>query len=105
MPDLGAIGRSSPFEDGRINVLMVRAGFASRTSTVSGIVYDQAGAPCARVVRAHRRSDGFLLVSTVSNAITGAYSLACTTDEVYRVVLDDAAGTLLNDLVDRVIPG
>lgn len=39
------------------------------------------------------------------SATVGSYRLAMpTTDEVSVVVLDDAAGTLYNDLIDRVIP-
>lgn len=43
-------------------------------------------------------------VGTVAALPTGAYSMQTDyTGEVQRVVLDDAAGTLYNDLVDRVV--
>lgn len=73
---------------------------------VQGIIYDDTGAPCSRVVRAIRRDTGALVASTVSNATTGAYTLNCPTlDEVCRIVHDDSAGVFFNDLIDRVIPG
>jgi hypothetical protein len=106
MADLGAIAvdYSEP-----VYVVEVLASAAAplppRLAAVSGVVYDDASAPCARVVRAYRRSDGALVDQTVSDAVTGAYELACTDDEVDRVVLDDDGGALHNDLIDRVIPG
>lgn len=72
---------------------------------VSGVIRDDANAPCARTVRLIRRDTGALLSSTVSDASTGVYSLpAPTLDEVQRIVLDDSGGTLYNDIIDRVIP-
>lgn len=72
---------------------------------VEGTVYDDSGVPCARVVRLHRRDTGALVISGSSDATTGTYRLATATlDEVQRVVLDDGAGTLYNDIIDRVIP-
>ena len=37
----------------------------------------------------------------------GEYLIDCGgyTGEVQRIVLDDAAGTLYNDIIDRVFPG
>lgn len=75
------------------------------TKTVAGVIYDDTGTPCARVVRAIRRSDGMLVDEVVSDPSTGEYELACTADEVQRIVLDDDGGDLYNDLIDRVIPG
>lgn len=74
-------------------------------NSVSGIIYDDTGAPCARTVRLYDRSTGALVGSTTSNASTGAYSIAAGIDEVQRIVLDDSGGTLYNDIIDRVIPG
>ena len=72
---------------------------------VAGVVYDDTGTPCARTVRAYRRDTGALIGSTTSDAGTGAYLITTPTlDEVQRIVLDDNAGTLYNDLIDRVIP-
>ena len=105
MADLGAIGNLRTQVEDHVTLLSVRAACGARTESVSGIVYDNTSTPCARLVRAYRRSDGYLMDETTSNAGTGAYSLACTADEVHRVVLDDAAGTLYNDLIDRVLPG
>lgn len=105
MADLGAIGKLKWPEKTFVRIMSVRPACAGRTSAVSGIIYDDASTPCARIVRAHRRADGYLMDETTSDASTGAYSLQCTADEVYRVVFDDDAGTLYNDLVDRVIPG
>ncbi len=72
--------------------------------TVSGLIRDDAGALCARTVRAYDRATGALIASTTSNATTGAYSLDVGDDEVQRIVLDDSGGTLYNDIIDRVIP-
>lgn len=78
--------------------------FDNFNKQVSGVVRDDTGALCARVVRAYDRATGALLSSTTSNAATGAYTLNTGDGEVQIVVLDDAAGTLYNDLVNRVIP-
>lgn len=79
--------------------------FSNGLGEVEGVVEDDAGAPCARIVRLVRRDTGALLSSTTSDASTGAYRLAAPTlDEVQRIVLDDSGGTLYNDLIDRVIP-
>ena len=81
------------------------APFADGMGYVSGVVLDDTGAPCARTVRLIRRDTGAHVISTISDATTGAYSLpAPTLDEVCRIVHDDTAGTLYNDLIDRVIP-
>lgn len=56
-------------------------------------------------MRAYRRSDGALSGSAVSDAGTGNYTIAVPTSDEYNViVLDDAAGTLENDLIARVLP-
>lgn len=75
------------------------------TKSVSGVITDDTGAPCARVVRVLNRATGELLASTTSDPATGAYILSVPSGaEVQRIVLDDDAGTLYNDIIDRVIP-
>lgn len=72
---------------------------------VSGIVRDSSNALCQRTVRAYDRVTGALVGVTTSNATTGVYTLGCaTTNEVNIVCLDDAAGTLENDLILRTTP-
>lgn len=76
--------------------------------TVSGTVLDAAGAPAAREVRAIDRRTKQVLATTISSASTGAYAMLVPVGsdvEVQRIVLDDDAGSLQNDLVDRVYPG
>jgi hypothetical protein len=80
---------------------------AYNTYIVSGTITDDTGTPCARTVRLYDRATGAFIAETTSDAGTGAYdfSAVLSTDEVQRIVLDDSAGTLYNDLIDRVIPG
>ena len=80
------------------------AGFGTATySTVAGNVKDAAGANAARQVRFYLRSTGEFLGSTTSDPTTGNYSFqSIRTGEIQRVVLDDDAGTLYNDLIDRI---
>lgn len=71
---------------------------------VSGVVTDAAGLPAARTVRAIDRANGVVLGTTTSDAVTGAYAIAVpVSSEIQRIVLDDDAGTLYNDLIDRVL--
>lgn len=73
--------------------------------TFSGTVLDASNNPVARTVRVVRRSDGYELGETTSSAVTGAWSITLpATSEVQIICLDDAAGTLENDLVHRVMP-
>ena len=73
---------------------------------VGGVVRDAANVPCARTVRLINRSSSALLAEGVSDASTGVYLLnSPTLSECQRIVLDDSAGTLENDLIDRVFPG
>lgn len=73
--------------------------------TISGKVTDDTAAATARTVRAYRRSDGVLQGSATSDAATGNYTVQVpTNDECSLIVLDDAAGTVYNDLIARVIP-
>lgn len=81
------------------------APFADGMGQVSGITRDDTDTPAARIVRLYRRDTGALIGTTTSDGTTGMYSLYTPTlDEVQRIVLDDASGTLYNDLVERVIP-
>lgn len=71
---------------------------------VSGVVTDAASNPVAREVRAIDRATGVVLGATTSDAVTGAYAIAVpVSSEIQRIVLDDDAGTLYNDLIDRVL--
>ena len=78
---------------------------------VSGVIYDRKGNPCQRTVYAMSRpsdeSAPVLLAHTLSDPVTGHYELGVPTDdEITRVVVsEDDDAPLLNDLVDRVIPG
>jgi hypothetical protein len=77
------------------------------TYSVSGTITEDTGAPCARTVRLYDRATGAFIAETTSDASTGAYNFSTvpTTDEVQRIVLDDSDGTVLPDLIKRVIPG
>lgn len=74
--------------------------------SVSGNIKNDAGANTARRVYLFRRGTGELVGSTVSDPTTGAYSIASPypADEHMRIVLDDDAGVLYNDRIDRVFP-
>lgn len=74
------------------------------TYPISGNVKDASGANTARTVRLYRRSDGMFIGSTTSDPTTGNYSFQSFYDgEIQRIVLDDDAGALYNDLIDRVL--
>ena len=74
--------------------------------TVSGVIRDEGGNPCSRIVRAYHRPSGIILAETVSDETTGVYTLAVPlVDEIDRVALAADGETLYNDLIDRVIPG
>lgn len=90
-----------PQSHNRRTVSVVRA----LPRSVSGVVYDDTNAAASRLVRAYCRRDGALLGETWSDPSDGTYTLQCPDEEVLRVVLDDAAGTLHNDLIDRIMPG
>lgn len=97
-----------------VRASVINSGFTGtveyRTSlpkSVSGVVRNDAGSPVARAVRLYDRTTGALIGVATSDAGTGAYTFPAVfqTAEVQRVVLDDDAGALYNDLIDRVIPG
>jgi hypothetical protein len=103
MPDLGAVGASMGSMI-QIRQFDISVALPPATVSVSGVISDDTATPVARTVRAYVRGTGQLIGETTSDAVTGAYSLACPPGEIQRVVLDDAAGTLYNDIIDRVIP-
>lgn len=72
--------------------------------SVSGTITDDNGNPCQRTVRVYDRATGALIEEVLSNATTGAYKVVTSVAEVQRIVLDDSAGVVFNDLIDRVIP-
>lgn len=86
------------------------AGFAPPTAPfldyggqISGTV-KVSGAGVVRTVRAYRRDTGALVGSAASDA-SGNYTINATTaTECTVICLDDAAGTVENDLVLRAVP-
>jgi hypothetical protein len=72
--------------------------------SISGTVTDDTNTGAARVVVAFPRVAPTRLFKTNSVG-DGSYSLTLPIVEHCRVVLDDDAGTLYNDLIDRVMPG
>jgi hypothetical protein len=117
----GSNSASSPtaFINGYLQDLRITKGVARYTAdftpplqlyntySVSGTITDDTGEPCARTVRLYDRDTGAFIAETTSDASTGAYDFSdmVSDSEVQRIVLDDSAGTLYNDLIDRVIPG
>lgn len=69
---------------------------------ILGTILNDAGLPCARIVRAYRRDTGAFVEEVVSNATTGAYTLTVPATEINVVALDDAPGTSYNDKILRV---
>lgn len=79
--------------------------YSSTNSMITGVVRDAEGVPASRLVRAYWRETGVLAGADISDAATGIYNIGVQDlAEVQRIVLDDAGGTLYNDLIDRVIP-
>lgn len=104
MADLGSVGLDVGMEPIDLPLRELAASL-ELDYTVSGTITDDASDPCARIVRLYDRGTGCLIGETTSASVDGAYSIAAPADEVQRVALDDDAGTLYNDLIDRVIPG
>lgn len=104
MADLGSVGLDVEIAPLSVMLIDIGAGLLL-TKTVSGVIIDDTNALAARTVRAYARSSGRLVSETISNAGTGAYELACPDEEIQRIALDDSAGTLYNDLIDRILPG
>lgn len=104
MADLGSIGVSQELP---LVTVVLQTTFIppQLTKGVSGVIKDDTDTECDRVVRIYRRSDGHLIGETISDAGDGTFALDAPDEEVQRIVLDDDAGTLYNDLIDRVLPG
>lgn len=73
--------------------------------SVQGVVRDDTDTPAQRTVRLYLRSTGALLATATSaaNGTFGPFPFASQV-EVQRVVLDDDAGVIYNDIIDRVLP-
>jgi hypothetical protein len=104
MADLGAVGLDVEIASASVS-LVDAAAHLQLTKVVEGVITDDTTAECARTVRLYSRATGRLLGEMVSDAGTGEFSLPAPDEEVQRIVLDDDAGTLYNDLIDRVLPG
>lgn len=104
MADLGSIGVN---QEVPLVTLISQITFMppALTKSVSGVIKDDTDAETDRTVRLYRRSDGHLIGETISDAGDGTYALNAPDEEVQRLVLDDDAGTIHNDLIDRVLPG
>jgi hypothetical protein len=79
-------------------------------NSVSGTITDSLGQPCQRKVYAVSRptdlTEPQILAHGLSDATTGVYALIIPSgEEVTRVVVSEDDDPLLNDIVDRVIPG
>ena len=76
---------------------------------VSGVVRDENGALCDRMTYIVTRDEDppRIIYSQMSDAVTGEYEFPMLYDkEVSRVVVSQADNApLLNDIIDRVIPG
>jgi Tol biopolymer transport system component len=73
-------------------------------TSVGHVVLDDTGSPAVRTVRVYERANGRLLTAKTSDASGDYATKLLTTSEKQVVFLDDAAGTLYNDLVHRVLP-
>ena len=77
--------------------------------TVSGVVRNGSGEPCARDIVILDRSAKAILEVTSSDAVTGDYQVTVYGDatEIQRIAIHDdtAEGVIRNDLIDRVLPG
>jgi hypothetical protein len=77
---------------------------ATPPHSVSGVVRDASGSMAVRAVKVIRRDTGRLLGSANSEG-DGSYVVPVSySGEIDRVILDDDAGDLRNDLIDRVFP-
>lgn len=104
MASLGAVGYNIGLEPIEVPVFGVSQQMAL-DYIVSGIIKDDTDTETARTVRLIDRATGRFIGETVSDSGDGSFSMKAPADEVQRIVLDDDAGTLYNDLIDRVIPG
>lgn len=65
---------------------------------ITGTVRDVGNSPASRRVRAYRRSDGLLMAETMSDPVTGNYTIKVNDAGPYDVQFMTASGELLNDL-------
>lgn len=74
---------------------------------ISGKIYDKNGDPCERLIYlTTRQAPPRLLYSTQSHPVTGEYDFTLiSSDEVSRIVVSEDDSPVLNDIIDRVIPG
>lgn len=78
--------------------------FADTIKNISGIVRNDAGVPVSRKVFLHDRSTGSLVGATVSDSVTGLFSIPAGV-KCYAVVLDDDEGTTYDALIlDNITP-
>lgn len=71
---------------------------------LSGTVRDNAGNPISRTVRSYRNSDGLLIDTSVSDAVTGAFQLRATdVSEHYVTVHDTVKNALVYDHITPVL--
>ena len=88
------------------NYALDTVAFANQAGQISGVVRDDADAPAVRLVRGYYRDTGALAAESSSSVGSGAYTLNCKRlAECSVLFLDDAAGTVYNDKVLRVMPG
>lgn len=72
---------------------------------VSGFITDQFSQPISTRVAVILRSSGQIIAETISDELDGSYTLYTpTSEEVVRVAFAPDGG-LINDIIDRVIPG
>ncbi|MBL8355630.1 MAG: hypothetical protein JNM01_12445 [Delftia acidovorans] len=88
------------------NYALDTVAFANQAGQISGVVRDDTDAPAVRLVRGYYRDTGALAAESSSSVGSGAYTLNCKRlAECSVLFLDDAAGTVYNDKVLRVMPG
>lgn len=73
-------------------------------SSATSKIKDAAGAAAQRTVRLYNRATGELMASGTSDTNGDFELFTLTNSPVQRVVLDDDAGPVYNDLIDRVTP-
>jgi hypothetical protein len=113
--DIGVLLAATPIDwfNGKMNDLRITSGDAVRTAaytparmigSISGTITDDEGDPAVRKVYAVPRAAPTRTFGPVESASDGTYSLHVPITECSRIVLDDDAAPLYNDLIDRVIP-